>query len=211
MRKWLIIGFLFTMSAFLSIVPAQEDEGVAVVYDDVTILTNMDPTPDDIFNLSTETTLEELTTVSDEYYGRVVTVEGEIGEFVNARAFALGESATLDNDLILVVNNSNQTFPPEIMAEARVRVTGRVQPSRIAVTQGAQTDFGALFTLEDDTVESENEGMADTSSNGQERHDMVEFAQNGYFAAGFDNYTILEILNIETVVFYGFNQDDIGN
>jgi hypothetical protein len=113
---------------------------------------------------ATETTIQEVTDNSNEFYGEFVTMDGEIGEFVNSYAFALGQSAAIDNDLVLVVNQSGEPFPPEIMTEARVTVTGRVHPSLIAVEEGAQTDFGGIFTGDtavEDTIEAAGEEVAE--------------------------------------------------
>jgi hypothetical protein len=113
---------------------------------------------------ATQTTIQEVTDNSNEFYGEFVTMDGEIGEFVNSYAFALGQSAAIDNDLVLVVNQSGEPFPPEIMTEARVTVTGRVHPSLIAVEEGAQTDFGGIFTGDtavEDTIEAAGEEVAE--------------------------------------------------
>jgi hypothetical protein len=100
------------------------------------------------------------------WYGQVVTLEGEIGDFISTRMFTLGEGAALDNDQVLVVNNSTHTFPPEVMEHARIRVTGRIHPSLEAVNQGTPPHFGDLFgrdmnatdTMPDTTTETTFQG-----------------------------------------------------
>jgi hypothetical protein len=140
----------------------------------------------------------------------VVTLEGEIGEFVNSYSFALGESATIDNDLVLVINNATEPFPPEIIVETFVRVTGRVHPSEVAINEGAQTDFGSLFTL--DYWNERQAELTTAEQAGVERQNIVDYYYYGEvpYPDGFDNYTIIEVLNVENVEFLG-RINEIGN
>lgn len=111
------------------------------------VLTFHDPDPAEVEGMVvTDGNLEAVTSDSENWYGQIVTLEGTVQDFVNARIFAVGEDALLDSDQVLVVNNSTIALPPEVMEGARIRVTGRIHPSLVAVEEGAQTDFGALFT-----------------------------------------------------------------
>lgn len=209
-KRYLVLTLVMFIIGSFSVAFAQEDmTSPDPEMNDIDVIIYNDPTAQEVFDLSVDgATIESVTSESDEYYGEIVTLEGEIGEFVNSRIFALGESAAIDNDLVLVVNNSSETFDPRIMAEAHVIVTGRVHPSVVAINEGAQTDFGALFTVEE--AEYDEETTA-TMMEEQGRRNMVQFAQNSYLAPGFDNYTIIEVVNIDNVEFVNFGRDDIGN
>jgi hypothetical protein len=173
---------------------------VTVLAQDDTRLTHPDPAAEDVMSMATESSIQEVTDVSDEFYGELVTLEGEIGEFVNSYSFALGEGAEIDNDLVLVINNATKPYAPEIITEARVQVTGRVHPSQVAINEGAMTDFGSLFTDEywgDLEADLDEDDMLRI-----EREDMVNYAYgDAPFPPGFDNYTIIEVLNSSNVQF----------
>ena len=154
MKRFRLLVLMLVLA--LMTVPALAQEATP----DTTMQEDRTPTLEELQSMAVDGTIQSVTSNSDEYYGEVVTLEGEIGEFVNSYAFALGEGAAIDNDLVLVVNQSGEPFPQEIMVEAYVRVTGRVHPSLIAVEEGAQTDFGGIFTGDsavEDTVEAAGE------------------------------------------------------
>lgn len=198
-----LVVFWIMVLVIVGLVPsvAQDDGSTAQNYE---MIDNPDPVADAIFGETEETSLEAVTANTDDFYGDVITLEGEIGEFINLRSFALGESAALDNDLVLVLNNSNTHFDPEIVTEARVRVTGRVYPSITAVEEGAQTNFGAIFDEAD-------ENMYEPESDAASRVDMLQFYYDGWLPQGFNNYTVLEILNVENVEFIELTQNEVGN
>ena len=175
-----------------------QDRSNGHIYEGYTgeVLTFNDPDPMEVESMvATEGTLEAVTADSANWYGQVVTLEGEIGDFVNARIFSLGEGATLDNDQVLVVNNSSHAFPPEVIQEARVRVTGRIHPSRIAVDEGAQTDFGALFTVENANTSAPDTGTTMTDPS----HEFNGFynAWNGMGMSATDN-TAADLQTLDT-------------
>lgn len=80
-------------------------------------------------NVEVITTLEDLTANSDSYVGQEVTLEGVIEELLNVRTFVLGEGAALDNDQVLVINNTGQEFDLNVTRDQQVRLTGTVYPS----------------------------------------------------------------------------------
>ncbi|MBZ0292741.1 MAG: hypothetical protein K8L99_09295 [Anaerolineae bacterium] len=313
LRSLVLLICVFALSAESLVIAQDAATDDVIAGTDVTWINWNDPNPQQLTDISADANIEDVTNDSADYYGSVVTLEGEIGDFINSRMFALGEGATLDNDLVLVVNNSTQSFSPEIMKEAHVTVTGRVHPSLIAIQEGAQTDFGALFTAEgtnaentammnDDynragenlagvnywdadedavvilneldrnletldenlraetaqtldntaadlegnhpeiaqslrdaaaslrendierartslqsttqnlnTMQNQNMQQGNQMQGSSNRVNMVEWAQQGLIPQGLENYTIIEILNVDNVQFIDFAQDEIGN
>jgi hypothetical protein len=76
-----------------------------------------------------EPTLESVTADPASYYGQEVTFEGVVAELVNIRSFLLGEGAAIDDDQVLVLNNTGQEFNIGLTKDARVRVTGTIYPA----------------------------------------------------------------------------------
>ena len=202
-RSKKLFAILLTVIAVLgtlSIVIAQDV--IEQQYDNVDMINGHDPSSDDVFGMAVNATLEDVTSNSTDYYGSVATIEGYVGEFLNAYAFTLGENAALDNDLVLVINNSSKPFNPDVMNGAHIQITGRVHPSLEAVTDGIEAEYGSMFT--DDMTLTPVSGTADTDEMMDDnmmgymsisRHNLVQFAQQGYFADKYDNYTIVEIVN----------------
>jgi len=209
----LVLSALFALLVALPLV-AQDDA------DTFTMTDHPDPSADEVMGMANpEANLESVTSDSESYWGSVVTLEGEVGEFVNSYVFALGESAAIDNDLVLVINNSSEPFDPRIMNEAFVTVTGRVYPSIEAVNDGASWDFDNLFMEDMDGDEMEDEETEDSdmeedmmSNVDHSRIDLLSFHYDGWFAEGYENYTIIEVLNADNVTFQELGQEsDIGN
>jgi hypothetical protein len=84
----------------------------------------------------------ELTANTEAYYGQVVTVEGNMTEFLNVRAFILDDEALLAENRVLVINNSPASFDITLRPDLWLRVTGVVHP---AYNEGGwdQFDFTA--------------------------------------------------------------------
>lgn len=74
-------------------------------------------------------TLESVTADPASFYGQQVTLQGVVAEFINARAFVFGEGAVLDNDQVIVINNSPQEFDLRLTLDRRVQLTGTVLPA----------------------------------------------------------------------------------
>jgi hypothetical protein len=74
-------------------------------------------------------TLESVTADPGAVYGQEVTLEGVLAEFVNVRTFVLSEGAALDDDKVLVINNTPIEFDPSLVTGERVQITGIVMPS----------------------------------------------------------------------------------
>ncbi|MCC6616374.1 MAG: hypothetical protein IT320_23070 [Anaerolineae bacterium] len=85
------------------------------------------------------TTLEEVTADSASFYGSEVTIEGLVETFLNVNMFVLSEGAALDDDRVLVINNSGQPFPADVVVGAHVLVTGVIHPSRGEYHEGGMT------------------------------------------------------------------------
>lgn len=194
---------LFTVIALVgtfSLAVAQDEN---TRYDDVDMITGVDPVAADVSDMAEDATLEGVTSNSPDYYGSVVTFEGNISEFVNSYTFVLGEDATLDNDQVLVINNASHPFNPDVMKGARVQITGRVLPSVEAVNDGATTEYDSMFhddemMTDEDTSE---EAMTDDEMNNMAmgRYNVVQFAQNGHLTEAYDAFTIVEIVNRDNV------------
>lgn len=75
------------------------------------------------------TTLEEITADSPAFYGETVTLEGIILDFVNSSSFVLGEDAVIDNDQVLVLNNSGEVLPVQLFTDEFIVITGVVHGS----------------------------------------------------------------------------------
>jgi len=73
--------------------------------------------------------LETITADPTLFVGQYVQLEGFVENLVNVRAFVLGEAAALDNDQILIINNSGDEFDIRLSEGARFLVTGRVYNS----------------------------------------------------------------------------------
>lgn len=135
------------------------------------------------------TTLEELTAESSEFYGETVTLEGTIMEFVNSSSFVLGEDAAIDDDRILVLNNSGEMLPIELFRGDFVVVTGIVHSSlEVHIDE-------MLGEADDDNVDSELVDAMDVSTN------VLNYYLTGNFPEDFDGFTVLELTSIEDVEF----------
>ena len=145
------------------------------------VITYPDPDPNEVESMVvSEGNLETVTGDSAPWYGQVVTLEGEIGDFISTRMFTLGEGAALDNDQVLVVNNSVRMFPPEVMEHARIRVTGRIHPSLEAVNQGTPPHFGDLFGRDANATGTMPDSTTDTTATFQGDFTMLNSSLSSY-------------------------------
>lgn len=71
-------------------------------------------------------TIEELVNSAEDYYGQQISVQGHVQNLLNVRTFVLDEGATVENDAVLVLNTSDQSFSLLLTDGARVEVTGTV-------------------------------------------------------------------------------------
>lgn len=124
-------------------------------YGGVTRIEGHDPTASEVFGMATDATIEEVTGDHETYYGTVVTLDGYVAEFISSNIFVLDEEATLDNDKVLVVNNSSYTLPPEIMKDAHLNITGLVHPSMAETADGVVDNAPSLFVMGDVDMDSD--------------------------------------------------------
>lgn len=118
-----------------------------------------------------EPNLEIVTADPASFYGQEVTFEGVVTELVNIRAFVLGEGAALDDDQVLVLNNSGQEFSIELTRDARVQVTGTIYPAwdQGGWDQVMMLPMGGMNDLQTGTTTDDQSGeMAATEEAGME-------------------------------------------
>jgi hypothetical protein len=137
-------------------------------------------------------TLEEVTANSADYYGQTVTLEGILIEFVNVNSFVLGEDALLDDDRVLVINNSGSSIPRDFFRGDRVVITGVVHPSLEART----AEMGTVEPAAEMTPETEM-GTSDSDTMNVAFEDSFNFYYESGFPDDFDNFTIIEITAME--------------
>ncbi|MBK8020783.1 MAG: hypothetical protein IPK19_04970 [Chloroflexi bacterium] len=163
MRIKLVTLFVCALALMLGTAVFSQDTGTDYGQYGVETITGQDPVAQDIAGQVVEGDLETVTADTPSFYGQIVTLEGVIEDFLGARMFVLGEAAVLDNDQVLVINNSGHDFAPELMQGSRVVVTGRVLPSYTAISEGVQRDYGWLYTAQVGTVDMGNTGAGDTT------------------------------------------------
>lgn len=194
MSKYLRIVMAMFLLFALSVVVVAQDEIIDEdeFFNDVERLVYVDPDPITISDQTSDGTIEAITDDSESYYGVVVTIEGQLVNFVSPRMFSMGEEDELfTNSFVLVVNNSNNDFSAGLVEGADIRVTGRVHPSHDVIMDG--TDWAYTPFDEDAAVE-------DT-----DRMNMVSFAQRGYIPEEFGEHTIFEVLNIDSIEIIGYD------
>lgn len=192
----MLMGVLFLL-VMASVVMAQ-DTGINQddAFADVERITYVDPDPIAVTDLTNDETIEAITDDSESYYGAVVTLEGQVSNFISPRIFEVGEEDELfTNSFVLAVNNSAEALPTGLVEEARVRVTGRVHPSFDIINGGYNWTYNPF---NDDVA-------ADTVQEDASRMNMVNFVQNGYVPEAFGQHTILEILNVENIEILGYD------
>lgn len=149
----------------------------------------VDPDPAIVTDVTEDATIEAITDDSAAYYDTVVTIEGTLSNFISPRLFEMREEETFTDSIVLVVNNSSQPFPPELLEGARLRVTGRVQPS-----YDEYLDSEFVYSPFDP-----NAAEAETT-----RLNMIDFVHSGYVPEEFGEHTLFEVLNVENVEVLGY-------
>lgn len=69
--------------------------------------------------------LEDVTENPDSYYSQEIAIKGEIGEVQNDYTFTLKEDKIIDDDNILIINNTGEPIPAQ---DEKVVVIGTVRP-----------------------------------------------------------------------------------
>ena len=143
------------------------------------------------------TTLEELTADSAEFYGETVSLEGTIVEFVNSSSFVIGEDAAIDDDRILVLNNSGEVLPIQLFRGEFIVVTGVVHGS-------LEVHVDEMMGEADNEMDDESEEV----DHMDEAVDVLNYYLTGNFPSDFDGFTVLEIVDIENVDFIVEEDED---
>lgn len=167
-------------------------------------------------NVEILNTLEDVTANATSYYGQQVTVEGFIQELVNVRIFVLGENAALDDDKVLVINNTGQEFDLRVTRDQQVRVTGTIYPS---YDEGGFDQFGVVRATEEVPAEGDGvdvmptEEMMDDAMMATETpmddmsDDMADMSEGMsdwsslMLREEFNNYTILVLDSVDAITY----------
>lgn len=158
-----------------------------------------------------EVTLEMVTANSDEYYDTQVTLDGQIVVFLSSQIFVLGEETAIDDDRVLVVNNSGEDLPPLLIAGLNARVTGIVLPSYSEILEAAEegeVDLTLDETLEEQPEEQEqgedtplfSEEELNVMGELMETDDFTEIVYAGWLPEEYDVYTIIVLEDVELLL-----------
>lgn len=98
-----------------------------------------------------QTTLEDVTADSSIFYGRTVALQGFVEYFLSTNVFVLHEAAALDDDKVIIINNTDIFIADFLRAGDELVVRGIVHPSRDEMM--AETDTEALIYIELQTQE----------------------------------------------------------
>jgi hypothetical protein len=82
----------------------------------------------------TPSTLEEVAADSPSFWGQTVMLEGLIAEFISTNIFVLHEGEAVDDDAVLVINNSGQPLPNSYIKGQAIIISGRILPSFAEIT-----------------------------------------------------------------------------
>lgn len=154
-------------------------------------------------NVEILNTLEDITADSSVYFGQPVTVEGVIEELVNVRTFVLGEGAALDDDKVLVINNTGQEFGLNITRDQRVRVTGTIYPSRSSGgfdQIGANSGTNPMMTDDAMMTTPMVDAMADATLTPMMSSGMIDWA-NFPLRDEFNDYTLLLLSSVDEIIY----------
>ena len=138
------------------------------------------------------TTLEELTASTDQYYDQTVTLQGVVMEFVNVNSFVLGEDVLIDDDRLLVINNSGEYFSHDLFRGDRVVVTGVVHPSLLVQNDRIESD-----DVEVTPIATDDADVVDSAMSGFQN--SLPLYYTGAFPEDYNNFTVLEITSIEQI------------
>jgi hypothetical protein len=105
-------------------------------------------------------TLEDLTANTDVYMGQTVILQGWLTDYLNINSLVVTENVPIDNDGVLVINNSGEPFPPEFFLGEEIIVTGVVHPSWDEMQANSELTPTAEATLTPDSTETPAENPA---------------------------------------------------
>lgn len=133
-----------------------------------------------------DTTLEEIAGNSEDFFGQRVTVEGNVGSFLNAKSFILDEEAIIDNDQLIVFNMTNETLDLQVSNDVRIIVTGVILPS-LTFREGG-VDASTYWQPMEPIAERMNFVV-----------DPLQFYYNGGLEDQYDVYTVLVIEDVQNI------------
>lgn len=171
-------------------------------------------------------TVSDLINSPEAYVGRTVIVEDNLSEYLNPKTFLLGEDAAIGEVRVLVVNTSGEMLPLNLFPGDLLVVTGTVHPSlnmRIDNNEVVMPDDrnayrrnytgvnnDVLDTVETPTPDPlatpDNTDMMDDMHGGTQR-DAIEFLYSGGLPDAYDGYLVIEVSNIDDVVYSDSNED----
>lgn len=109
--------------------------------------------------------LEGVTGDPGSFWGQTITFEGVLVEYINPYSFVMGEGAALDDDRVLVINDTGMPLPANLIRGERIRVTGIVLPG----IDARDNDPNASPFVDDvinDTTRMGGTGMGGTNMTG---------------------------------------------
>lgn len=90
-------------------------------------------------------TLEEVAADSPSFWGQTVMLEGMIAEFISTNIFVLHEGEAVDDDAVLVINNSGQPLPNSYIKGQAIIISGRILPSFAEITADPAVRLPSYF------------------------------------------------------------------
>lgn len=117
--------------------------------------------------------LEGITADPGSFWGQTITFEGVLVEYINPYSFVLGEGAAIDDDRVLVINDTLAPLPATLVRGERIRVTGIVlpgidardnDPNAIPFVDAVLNDVGRMGgSMTDPEVETTTDTSAQTN------------------------------------------------
>jgi len=123
-----------------------------------------------------------------------VIMEGFIETFLSVDAFILGENVSIDNDQVLVINNTGRSLPRDLFTGANIVITGVVRPSYDDVASGSMT----VDVMPMDVAMQTELALLNEANMGATSYGMY---YTGLFPSDYFGYTIIELTDVTTLAF----------
>jgi uncharacterized protein YdeI (BOF family) len=193
MRKtanWVIVFVLMVSAAAVS-----AQDATTTPTGDATMVTATPMAGTDGTAMLIPTTLEEVTANRTAFDSQTVILEGFIDRFLSVDTFVLGENVGIDNDQVLVINNTGRAFPRDLFAGANVVITGLVRPPYNDVASGAMSV--------DTTPVGEMSMDADLMFMNEMNTGYTSYGlyYGGFFPETYFGYTVIEVTDVATIAF----------
>lgn len=159
-----------------------------------------------------QTTLEDVTADSSIFYERTVALQGFVEYFLSTNVFVLHEAAALDDDKVIVINNTDIFIADFLRAGDELVVRGIVHPSRnemLAATEDEALIYIELQTQEPDPSLTTAEVAITAALHTEPMNVLVERVEvetvpdrlatfyTGVYPELFNSYTIIEITAVD--------------